>query len=190
MEWTQANYDAIASATANGRIVVEAGGNGATNLDDSVYGGVFNRMVRDSGAILVGAGESYQRSPTCFTNFGSRIDMHGWGWNVVTLGYGDLFNPGDENQWYTSQFNGTSSASPIVTGAAASVVGASLAEGQGYGYRSPAEIRKILRDTGTPQPSDYRNIGPLPNLAQAIPRILDRGPVAEHRLHLQWLRVI
>jgi serine protease len=186
MEWTQANYDAIASATANGRIVVEAGANGASNLDDPVYGGAFNRMVRDSGAILVAAGESYQRSPTCFTNFGSRIDMHAWGRNVVTLGYGDLFNPGgDENQWYTSQFSGTSSASPIVTGAAASVIGASLAEGQGYGYRTPAEIRKILRDTGTPQVSDYRNIGPMPNLAQAIPRILDRRPAAGFTINCQ-----
>jgi PKD repeat protein len=185
MEWTQANYDAIASATANGRIVVEAGGNGATDLDDSTYGGAFNRMVRDSGAILVGAGESTQRSPTCFTNFGSRIDMHGWGWNVVTTGYGDLFNPGDENQWYTSQFSGTSSASPIVTGAAASVIGASLGEGQAYGYRTPTEIRKILRDTGTPQVSDYRQIGPLPNLAQAIPRIRDRRPAAGFTINCQ-----
>jgi serine protease len=185
MEYTPAEYDAIASATANGRIVVEAGANGASNLDDPVYGGVFNRMVRDSGAILVGAGESYQRSPTCFTNFGSRIDMHAWGRNVVTLGYGDLFNPNDEKQWYTSQFSGTSSASPIVTGAAASILGVSLADGQGYGYRSPAEIRKILRDTGTPQVSDYRNIGPMPNLTQAIPRILDRRPAAGFTINCQ-----
>ena len=178
MEFWQAEFDAIANATNNGTIVVEAGGNGATNLDDPVYGGVFNRMIRDSGAILVGAGESYQRSPTCFTNFGSRIDMHGWGWNVTTLGYGGLFNPGDENQWYTSGFSGTSSASPIVTGAAASIIGVSLADGQGFGGRSPAEIRQILKDTGTSQAVDSRNIGPLPNLALAIPRILDRRPVA------------
>ena len=137
VEYEQADYDAIANATANGTIVVEAGGNGATNLDDSVYGGTFNRMVRDSGAILVGASESNARTPTCFTNYGSRIDMHGWGLNVATLGYGDLFNPNnDENQRYTGIFNGTSSASPIVTGAASSVIGVSLADAQGYGYRT------------------------------------------------------
>jgi serine protease len=185
MEYWQDNFDAIAAATANGRIVVEAGGNGATNLDDPVYGGAFNRFVRDSGAILVGAGDS--RSPSCFTNFGSRIDMQGWGNNVMTLGYGDRFNPGDENQWYTGTFSGTSSASPIVTGAAASIIGVSLADGQGYGGRTPAEIRKILRDTGTPQVSDPRNIGPLPNLAAAIPRILDRKPVASATINCPGL---
>ncbi|HYK04290.1 MAG TPA: S8 family serine peptidase [Thermoanaerobaculia bacterium] len=185
MEYWQDNFDAIASAVANGRIVVEAGGNGSTNLDDPVYGGAFNRMVRDSGAILVGAGDS--RSPSCFTNYGSRIDMHGWGNNVMTLGYGDRFNPGDENQWYTHTFSGTSSASPIVTGAASSIIGVSLADGQGYGGRTPAEIRKILRDTGTPQVSDPRNIGPLPNLALAIPRILDRKPVASFTINCPGL---
>ena len=192
MEWTPGEYDAIASATANGRIVVEAGGNGATNLDDSTYGGAFNRMVRDSGAILVGAGASSQRSPTCLTNFGSRIDMHGWGENVATLGYGTMpnFSISDERQWYTATFDGTSSASPIVTGAASSIIGVSLADGQGYGYRSPTEIRKILRDTGTPQVSDYRNIGPLPNLAQAIPRILDRRPVAGFTINCQSTQCI
>jgi PKD repeat protein len=187
MEYWQDNFDAIASATANGRIVVEAAGNGATNLDDPIYNGAFNRMVRDSRAILVGAGNSYQRSPSCFTNYGSRVDMHGWGDSVRTLGYGDAFNPGDENQYYTHTFSGTSSASPIVTGAAASIIGVSLVDGQGYGGRTPTEIRKILRDTGTPQLSDPRNIGPLPNLAAAIPRILDRKPVARFTINCPGL---
>jgi hypothetical protein len=179
MEYFQAEFDAIANATANGTIVVEAGGNGATNLDDAVYGGLFNRFVRDSGAILVGASESNARTPTCFTNFGTRIDVHGWGWNVTTLGYGDLFNPGgDENQRYTSGFSGTSSASPIVTGAATSIIGVSLAFGQGYGYRSPFEIRQILQETGTPQTGSGGNIGPLPNLRAAIPRVIDTRPVS------------
>lgn len=189
MEYWQANYDAIAAATANGRIVVEAGGNGATDLDDWTYGNAFNRWVRDSGAILVGAGQSYQRSPTCFTNFGSRIDLHGWGYNVMTLGYNNMpgWSIADERQWYTNAFNGTSSASPIVTGAAASIIGVSLANGQGYGGRSPAEIRQILKDTGTPQLSDPRLIGPMPNLAAAIPRILDRRPVASFTINCPGL---
>ena len=179
MEYFPSEFDAIANATANGVVVVEAGGNGATNLDDPVYGGRFNRFVRDSGAILVGASESNARTPTCFTNFGTRIDMHGWGWNVATLGYGDLFHPGgDENQRYTSRFSGTSSASPIVTGAASSIIGVSLAFGQGYGYRSPLEIRQILRETGTPQTGGGGNIGPLPNLREAIWRVIDLRPTA------------
>jgi hypothetical protein len=171
MEYFQANYDAIALATANGTVVVEAGGNGATDLDDPVYAGKFDRLQRDSGAILVGASNSFDRAPTCFTNFGGRIDVHGWGWDVTTLGYGDLFNPtGNEDQFYTSSFSGTSSASPIVTGAVADLQGVSLAAGKGNA--SPAALRQLLRDTGTPQSADARQIGPLPNLQAAINQLL------------------
>jgi len=170
VEYNQAEFDAIALATANGRIVVEAGANGATDLDDPVYGGRFNRSVRDSGAILVGASNSTDRAPTCFTNFGSRIDVHGWGWDVTTTGYGGLFNGGgDQNQYYTATFSGTSSASPIVTGAAANLQGVALA--LGFGVITPADVRWRLRDTGTPQASDTRLIGPQPNLRAAIDQL-------------------
>lgn len=166
MEYWQAEFDAIATATANGVIVVEAGGNGSSNLDDPVYGGLFNRKVRDSGAILVAASESDARTPTCWTNWGSRIDVHGWGYNVVTLGYGDLHNGGDENSYYTAQFAGTSSASPIVVGAAVSVQGVSMAQGK---TMQPLEIRQLLTDTGTPQSGGFaKKIGSLPNLCEAI----------------------
>jgi serine protease len=175
MEYFQAEFDAIAQVTANGTLVVEAGGNGATDLDDPVYGGRFNRAVRDSGAILVGASNALDRAPTCFTNFGSRVDVHGWGWDVTTLGYGDLFNGGgDENQFYTSGFSGTSSASPIVTGAAASLQGVSLAAGRGN--VSPFQMRQLLRTTGTPQAADSRQIGPLPNLRAAIASLQSNRP--------------
>jgi serine protease len=166
MEHTQAEYDAIATATANGTVVVEAGGNGATNLDDPVYGNLFNRSVRDSGAILVGASESNSRTPTCFTNFGSRIDVHGWGENVVTTGYGDRFTGGTPDREYTAVFNGTSSASPIVTGAVADIQGKVIADRRGA--LAPRTIRQLLRDTGTPQVADPRQIGPLPDLRRAI----------------------
>ena len=166
MEYWQAEFDAIAAATASGVIVVEAAGNGSSNLDDSVYGGRFNRKVRDSGAILVAASESNAGIPTCWTNWGSRIDVHGWGYNVVTLGYGDLHNGGSENSYYTAQFSGTSSASPIIVGATASVQGVAMALGKPM---QPLEIRKLLTDTGTPQEGNLsKQIGPLPNLCKAI----------------------
>lgn len=171
VEYNQAEFDAIAQATANGTIVVEAGANGATNLDDPVYGGRFNRSVRDSGAILVGASESTSRVPTCYTNFGSRIDVHGWGYDVVTTGYGSLFNPdGDPNQRYSRLFFGTSAASPIVTGAAAALQG--IARADGRSALTPQEVRQLLRGTGTPQATDPRQIGPLPNLRSAIATLL------------------
>ena len=68
MEYWQANFDAIKTATANGKIVVEAAGNGSMNLDNSIYKNLFNRSYRDSGAILVGAGtSSTPHSPMCWT---------------------------------------------------------------------------------------------------------------------------
>ena len=54
MEYWDSYFDAIKNATARGIIVVEAAGNGGMDLDSSIYGGKFDRSVRDSGAILVG----------------------------------------------------------------------------------------------------------------------------------------
>jgi len=168
MEYWQANYDAIATATANGVTVVEAAGNGSANLDDATYRGVFNRNTRDSGAILVGASTATTRVPMCWTNFGSRVDVHGWGEQVVSLGYGDLFSSG-EDQYYTSKFSGTSSASPIVTGSAVSLQGAALA--RNGAPLEPRYLRALLASTGTAQASDARNIGPLPNLRLALQQL-------------------
>jgi serine protease len=166
IEYWQADYDAIAAATANGRIVVEAAGNGSSNLDDPAYMNLFNRGVRDSKAILVAASLSTNLSPTCWTNWGSRIDAHGWGENVVTMGYGNLYNGGTEDQWYTNTFSGTSSASPIVTGAAASLQGAARAAS--LADRSPLAMRQLIASTGTPQNPNAKNIGPRPNLRAAM----------------------
>src|SRR5262249_6483955 len=72
MEYWQDTFDAIANAIAvRGVVVVEAAGNGSMNLDAPIYQGRFNRAVRDSGAILVGAGQSPSlaapRGPECWT---------------------------------------------------------------------------------------------------------------------------
>ncbi len=180
MEYWQENFDAIKAAVAMGRIVVEAGGNGSMNLDHSCYYGLFNRNVRDSGAILVGAGDSFPpHNVSCFSNYGSRIDLYGYGDGVVTLGYGDL-NPGlpiqcgqnnincDNfyNQLYTATFSGTSSASPIVAGAAAIMQGVSKAHNRTL---SPLEMRDFLQINGTERgsPLDH-NIGKMPNLRGSL----------------------
>ena len=178
-EWVQAEYDAISTATALGITVVEAAGNGDQDLDDPIYLDKFNRSVRDSGAIIVGAGASPggsapDRSRLSFSNYGSRVDVQGWGNNVTSTGYGDLFDgDGDFNQEYTSVFNGTSSASPIVAGAAAALQG--IQKARGAAPLSPLEVRQILTDTGTPQQAGSfpGNIGPRPDLAAAIPALAD-----------------
>jgi hypothetical protein len=171
MEYWSAEFDAMEAATALGINVVEAAGNGSMNLDSSIYGGRFDRAVRDSGAIIVGAGTSNGgRAPECWTNRGARVDLQGWGDSVATLGYGTLakVNGADENQWYSSSFSGTSSASPIVVSAVADLQGARIAHG--LGVAPPAAMRSLLVATGTPQ-TGTGHIGPLPNLRAALDQL-------------------
>lgn len=179
LEWDKAVFDAIKLATGAGRIVVEAAGNGNVNLDGPGCNNKFNRSVRDSGAIIVGAGSpptnlsQVDRSRLDFSTYGSRVDVQGWGYYVTTTGYGDLYAGTGKNQWYTSSFSGTSSSSPIVAGAAA--VLSSIAEQRGL-KKSPKTIRSILTNTGSPQQDDpsfpaSEHIGPRPNLKAAIAKL-------------------
>jgi len=172
MEWEPAVFDSIRMAVANGYIVVEAAGNGRENLDDTTYyANLFDPDYRDSGAIIVGAGkppsEFDARGPEWFTNWGRRLNLQGWGSGVVTTGYGDLFTGGgDFHQMYTSSFAGTSSASPIVSGAAAALAGIYMAHtGEAM---DPLLVRDVLAATGTAQYASDKIIGPLPNLRRAI----------------------
>jgi serine protease len=158
-------FDAIASATAQGIIVIEPAGNGGLDLDGLGCNGWFDRAVRDSGAILVGAGSPQDHSRLNFSAFGSRVDVQGWGSGVWSTGYGDLFDPGDLRQRYTAGFNGTSSAAAIVAGAAAAVQGAVWA--RGLAPLDPDEMRTLLVATGTPQ-GGTDPIGPLPNVVAAL----------------------
>jgi cysteine-rich repeat protein len=167
VEWFQPWYDAIATATAMGIVVVEAAGNGSVNLDQPACVGAFDRSLRDSGAIIVGAADPDFRAWLGFSCYGSRVDLQGWGVSVVTSGYGDLFDPGDLRQRYTAFFSGTSSASPIVTGASAALQGVRTAAG--FPPYTPAELRQLLRATGTPQFVEPNRIGPRPNLGAAAP---------------------
>ncbi|WP_164006807.1 S8 family peptidase [Pyxidicoccus trucidator] len=170
MEYWTANYDAIRTATANGVIVVEAAGNGSANLDAAAYGNAFNRSVRDSGAIVVGGSTATTRAPMCWTNYGSRVDVHGWGERVYSMGYGNVFGSANgEDQFYTSSFSGTSSASPIVVGAAASAQGVALANGRRL---TSVQMRGLLRNNGTAQAASSQQIGPLPDLRKALPKVI------------------
>lgn len=166
LEALQAVHDVIANVTALNRIVVAAAGNGNVNLDDATCNGAFDRATKDSGAIIVGAGHSADRTRMDFSSYGTRIDVQGWGENVVTTGYGDAFNPNIQ-QRYTRTFGGTSGATPIVAGAVLAIQGRLKA--CHLPLATPAQMRQALAASGTPQPtSDAGHIGPLPQISAAL----------------------
>ena len=176
-------YAAIATAIANGIHVVEAAGNSQLNST-----GVDTDLLTwqgDSGAIIVGAGGAYPGGSypsypqgDCerlyFSAHGQRIDLQGWGEDVLTTGYGSYYNAEGKNLWYTNTFSGTSSASPIVAGAVASCVGY-WKSNISPNPPPPATIRDILKTTGSPQVYGIAGkIGPRPNLAAAIPALANQ----------------
>ena len=99
------------------------------------------------------------------SNFGSRIDCHAWGENVATTG----FTASNPNTFVTN-FAGTSAAGAIVAGAAALVQSARMANH--LKPLTPAQMRDVLRQTGTPQFPQSKKIGTMPNLKKAIPAAL------------------
>jgi hypothetical protein len=168
MEWISSVFAAIQTTTALGIICIEAGANGTVDLDDPLYGGLFDRRVRDSGAIMVGAGTPYGLEAEGFTDYGSRMDLQGWGSSIVTTGYGDL-QGGPPEEHYTAGFGGTSGASPIVTGSVGALQGQAL-----HLFGTPLTPRlaeEILSLTGSPWVGE-RQIGERPNLEAARERLL------------------
>ena len=179
LEWLSSVFEVIQIAVANGFVVVEAAGNGGVNLDQASCNMIFNRTVRDSGAIIVGGGgppdTTLDRQRLAFSRYGSRVDMQGWGALVTTAGYGGRYvnpdDPTDPDFRYTAVFSGTSSASPIVAGAVANLQGIALVQfGTPY---SAFEVRELLVTTGSPQLGNTaEHIGPRPDLREAITRII------------------
>lgn len=183
IEYYQDSFDVTRRATARGVIVVEAAGNGGQNLDAVQYSRRFDPTLRHSGAILVGASNGNgDTNRAFFSNFGQRVDVHGWGGSVTTIGYGNgpegriaPWNVGAINRYYTNNFGGTSSAAPIVAGAIASIQGARRATSREV--LDASQMRLLLAQTGTPQtrvgtPEDAalrtQGIGRLPNLRAAF----------------------
>jgi hypothetical protein len=197
VEWWPDDFAAIRYATERGIIVVEAAGNGGENLDDPIYDlnpepplgpfpalwkNPFRRGVADSGAILIGAGapppgthgadHGPDRSRLALSNYGSAVDAQGWGLEVTTCGYGSLQGGASEDVWYTDNFNGTSSAAPMVVGVLASVQGALRAAQKSQ--LGPAGARELLRTTGSPQAGTDR-IGNRPDLREILLKLI--GPM-------------
>lgn len=196
IEWWPDDLAAIRYAVSRGIIVVEAAGNGGRNLDAHIYENrptgfplswrnPFNPANPTSGAVVVGAGapppgthgrdHGPDRSRLGFSNYGRRIDAQGWGREVTTTGYGDLQGGANRDLWYTDQFSGTSSASPIVVGALGCVQG--ILKARKKPLLTSGQAISLLRSTGSPQqdaPSRPRTqrIGNRPDLRELIPAAL------------------
>lgn len=184
-EIVEATWEAIRLATALGVIVVEAGGNGtgnggtpATNLD--TFTNAANQKVlwrdpnnaefRDSGAIIVAAATSAApHTRKAYSTHGARIDCYAWGENVSTCSS----DAAGGTALYTNSFSGTSSASPMVAGAALCVQGAYQAAN---GVRlSPRQMRQILSDPAhntLPSAAETTAMGVMPNLRGIIDNVL------------------
>lgn len=184
VEWYEPFYDAVQLISGNGLIVIEAAGNGNRNLDDPMFtadnSGHYPFLEENwSQAIMVGAGSSgasgLERDRLWFSNYGSRIDVQGIGESIFTTGYGDVFSTEGINNYYTSDFGGTSGASPIVTGAAALL---QSLHRQHTGFSLGVDdIRHLLVTTGKAQPvagSPFEKIGPLPNVFLAANTMMDQ----------------
>lgn len=191
-EWWPEELAAIKDATGRGLIVVEPSGNGSGDLDEPVYkyglpgfpsgwANPFDRTECDSGSIIVGAGtpppgihgydHGPDRSRLAFSNYGSVVDVQGWGREVTTTGYGDLQGGTDETKWYTDSFSGTGAAAAMVVGAIACIQG--VLRSQGKSPLSPKEARELLRNLGSDQQDiaerpHTQRIGPRPDLRRLI----------------------
>lgn len=150
-EYLSGNFDVFLTATTQGLIVMTSAGNGDNDLDDPRFARRFDLSVRDSGSIMMGATDGSDPWRADFSNYGSRIDCNGWGYDVVTLGFGQLFwVPNDPRQAYTDEAAGTSSATALLTGVVARL--SSVAQRQLDRVLTPLEVRTLLRTHGTPIP--------------------------------------
>jgi hypothetical protein len=167
VDFQQDTFDAIRNnVTPRGIFYTFGSGNTSQDLGNAgIYGGRYAVGATSSGGFIIGATDGGNLVRAGFSNFGQRIDANGWGSEVTTMGYGDLFNPGgDVRQHYTSGFGGTSAAGPAVAGCIATYVGA--VKEQNNVQLTPAQVTADLRSTGTAIPGG--NIGTRPNLTQLL----------------------
>jgi Subtilase family/LGFP repeat len=179
-------FRAIQLATQLGIVVIEAAGNGGSNL--AHYRGPDGKHVfdpsrplefRDSGAIMVGsATPTLPRTRHPSSNFGRRVDCHSWGDGIMAPG---AFPAGGvaptvtaTSYWPQSPgFGHTSGASAIIAGVALLAQDLAVRLPSGPGRLRPPAMRSLLGDPslGT-STSDAGTgpIGPQPDLSSIAAR--------------------
>lgn len=164
----EANYAAFAAiqtaVTGQNIVCIVPAGNGEQDLDDIVQfeERIFDRTVRDSGAIFVGAsivvGDDHE--PWSETNVGSIIDTFAWGSNV----YAYAADNGNPVSACPNSFGGTSSAAAIVAGVAIAAQHMSIKKTSVR--KSSTAMRALLSTNGTDSVNgkSIDKIGTMPDL--------------------------
>jgi microbial collagenase len=187
VEFDDALFKMIRTATARGITVVEAAGNGEIDLDVFEPHNSTLWDTEDSGAIIVaaarvpaaGSNAAYTRFPE--SNYGSRTDCYAWGKYIPTAGDGTY---GTGRRDYVPDFGGTSGAAAIIAGAALAMQGIAqannFAPANTNSRLSPNQLRRILRDptTGTASNDPHNDkIGVMPDLRAIITSLQARGGI-------------
>lgn len=164
--YSSAARDALRVASGRGVITVVSGGNGGANLDNFA-----SRLGSDApDTIVVGAAnppatsgctaeDGPSRSRVSSSNYGSRVDLQGWGACTRTTGLNNTY------LWWGF----TSAATPVVAGSAASL--SSMAEASRGITLTSDQVRRLFQRTGSSQVTSGTrggNIGPLPDLEDAM----------------------
>ncbi|QXH49268.1 S8 family serine peptidase [Pseudomonas fakonensis] len=179
-------WDVIRQLSQRGAVVVVAAANGAAQ-GDSGKGTVQNQGVDlaqwpyfsdhgDADAILVGACHSWDGKPHQYSNYNYRYRMlNAWGDSVATLSYGALQDKTGDDRDYTGTYGGTSSATPLVTGALSLVQ--SYAMTQHHVYLDANQMHLLIMASGyddaTLPLTDVLPMGARPNVQGAL-ALLDR----------------
>lgn len=181
VEFNRSVQLAISIATQRGITVIEPAGNGGINLDAFPFLAHTRPESRTfSGAVVVGAGEltgpALDTWSRTFSSFGSRVDCFAAGSRIRA--------PSSATTSSYQFFGGTSGASAIIAGVAASLQ--AMTRASAGAFLEPADVRRLLRSAslGTlPNDPLGARIGSLPDLrkitrAQGLIRILPIGAAA------------
>lgn len=172
----------IRLAVGRGITVIEPAGNGGVNLDQFPFlAHTRPESPTFSGAIVVGSAQDTEPPSGNWhriSSFGSRVDCFAAGTKIQS--------PAGAGTDTYQEFGGTSGASAIIAGVAASLQAMTKAASKGSEVLAPADLRRLLRSAllGTlPVDPLGAKIGPMPDLrrivqAQGLHRILPVGATA------------